>query len=402
MRRVGITGMGVFCSLGRTVPEFWSGLVGGVSGIGPITQIDCSGIRFKCGAEIQSYCPEGYFKDGNGVALDRFARFALIAAREAIMAAGLTADSRLANSTAIVTASCLGGHTTIESGYRALYLDRKERLHPLTIPRVMANAGASRIAAEFDIHGPCFTVSTACSGANHAIGLAFWLVRSGVVDVAVAGGSEAPFAYGFLKAWEAMRVIAPDTCRPFSIERKGTVLGEGAGIVVLEALEAATNRGANIHAELVGFGMTGDASHLTAPDGMGGRGAIEAAVRDGQVPLNHVGYINAHGTGTELNDVIEVEAIKGCFGGHAERVAVSSTKGAHGHCLGATGAIEAIATALALKQQTIPPTLNFRGRDPKCDLDLVVDRPREQAIEFALSNSFAFGGLNAVLAFRRA
>jgi nodulation protein E len=394
--------MGVFCSSGRTVPEFWRALLAGDSGIRPITQVECSGLRFTRGAEVAPYRAEQFFSDSAGAGLDRFAQFGAIAAREAIADSGIAGDARLANNAAIVTAACLGGHVTLDSGYRALYAEQKDRLHPLTIPRIMANSAASRIATEFDMHGPCFTVSTACSGGTHAIGLAFWLVRSGAVEVAVAGGSEAPFAYGFLKAWEALRVIASDTCRPFSIERKGTILGEGAGMVVIEALDSATRRGARIHAELSGFGMTADAFHLTAPDGVGARTAMEAAMRDGHVALDRVGYINAHGTGTELNDIVEAQAIKDCFGGDAKRVLVSSTKGAHGHCLGATGAIEAIATTLALEHQTIPPTINFRGEDPRCDLNLVVERPREDAFNVALSNSFAFGGLNAVLALSRA
>jgi nodulation protein E len=232
--------------------------------------------------------------------------------------------------------------------------------------------------------------------------LAFQLVRSGAAELAIAGGSEAPFSFGLLKAWEAMRVIAPDTCRPFSRDRKGMILGEGAGMLVLEPLEAARARGARIHGEIAGFGMSADAHHITQPSPEGAARAIVAALRDASLPPEAVGYINAHGTGTPGNDPAEVRAIRQAFQAHAQRLAISSTKSLHGHALGAAGAIEAVAAVLALREGVLPPTANFTEADPQCDLDVIPNQPRATRVEFALSNSFAFGGLNAVLAIRSA
>jgi nodulation protein E len=253
---------------------------------------------------------------------------------------------------------------------------------------------------EFGIMGPTYTVSTACSSANHAIGQAYQMVRSGLVDSAITGGSEAVFSYGFLKAWEAMRVVAPDTCRPFSKDRRGLILGEGAAMLVIETLESARARGAVILAEIVGFGMSSDAHHITQPSPDGAALAMTSALRDGGIATEAIGYINAHGTGTAVNDVTETAAIRKAFGDHADRIAVSSTKSMHGHALGAAGAIEAVATILALGCGVIPPTANFTEADPQCDLDIVINTARQAVVEYALSNSFAFGGLNAVLAFR--
>jgi nodulation protein E len=273
---------------------------------------------------------------------------------------------------------------------------------PVTIPRVMGNAGASRISLEFGITGPVFTISSACSSSNHAIGQAFWMVRSGAVDVALAGGSEAPFSLGFLKSWEAMRVVAPDTCRPFSLDRRGLILGEGAAMLVLEPLEAARARGAQVWGEIAGFGMSSDAHHLTQPLAEGAARAMRAALVDSGAPPEAIGYINAHGTGTSANDATETEAIRAVFCAHADRLMVSSTKSMHGHALGAAGALEAAATLAALRGGIIPPTANFTAPDPACDLDVVPNHSRPAEVEWAMSNSFAFGGLNAVLVFRRA
>ncbi|HEX9760617.1 MAG TPA: beta-ketoacyl-[acyl-carrier-protein] synthase family protein, partial [Candidatus Acidoferrales bacterium] len=275
------------------------------------------------------------------------------------------------------------------------------RIHPLSIPRTMANAGASHISMEFGLTGPAYTVSTACSSSNHAIGLALRMVQHGEAEVALAGGGEAPFTVGMLKAWEAMRVISPDTCRPFSKGRKGMILGEGAAMLVLEPLEAAQARGAQVYAELAGCGMSSDAHHITQPLPEGAAAAIRAALRDAGMAPEQVSYINAHGTGTPANDAAETRAIRAVFGAHADRLAVSSTKSLHGHALGAAGALEAVATLLALREGVLPPTINFTEPDPECDLDVVPNQARAAAVECALSNSFAFGGLNAVLAFRQ-
>jgi nodulation protein E len=266
----------------------------------------------------------------------------------------------------------------------------------------MANAGASHISMEFGITGPAYTVSTACSSANHAIGQAFRMVRDGDVELAIAGGSEAPFGFGMMKAFEAMRVVSPDTCRPFSKGRRGFILGEGGAMLILEPLDAAMARGATVYAEIVGFGMSSDAQHITHLSSEGPVRAMRAALRDAELLPEQIGYINAHGSGTQINDAMETCAIRKLFGAHAERLAVSSTKSLHGHALGATGALEAVCAILALKNGLLPPTANFTEPDPECDLDVVPNRARPAHVEFALSNSFAFGGLNAVLAFRAA
>jgi nodulation protein E len=264
----------------------------------------------------------------------------------------------------------------------------------------MANAGASLVSMDLGITGPGITVSTACSSANHALGQALWMIRSGLIDRAVAGGGEAPFSLGNLLAWNAMRVVSRDTCRPFSADRSGMILGEGAAMLVLEEAGAARARGARVYAELAGCGMSSDAHHITQPSADGPQRAMWAALADAGLTAERVGYVNAHGTGTQANDPIEVAAIRGVFGPHAGRLAVSSTKSMHGHALGAAGALEAAATVLAISNGLLPPTANFTGADPECDLDVVPNEARPAAIEAALSNSFAFGGLNAVLAFR--
>jgi len=303
--------------------------------------------------------------------------------------------------TAIVTGNCNGGQTTEDRGFVDLYRHNRPRVNPMTIPRTMGNAAASRMSMEFGITGPSYTVATACASSTHAIGQAFWLVRHGLADLALTGGSEAPFSLGNLKAWEALRVVSPDTCRPFSKDRRGMILGEGGAMLVLEPLEAALARGARIYAEIVGLGMSSDAHHITQPSVEGPARCMRAALADAGVAPEQVGYINAHGTGTLANDPTEVSAIRAVCGTHTGRLAVSSTKSAHGHALGAAGALEAIATVLALRHGLLPPTVSFTTPDPACDLDVVPNAARPAQVEYALSSSFAFGGLNAVLAFRR-
>lgn len=401
MHRVVVTGMGAISALGRTVDEFNCSLRQGRPGIGPIRSADCSTLRFRNGAEVPNYDHHPYFDDKRADFIDRFAQFAVIAAREAVNDAGVAWTPELREAAAIVTGSCVGGQSTEDIGFHDVYKMGLNRVHPLTIPKTMANAGASHISIEFGITGPSYTVSTACSSASHAIGQAFWMVRSGSVPLAITGGSEAPFSFGILKAWEALRVVSPDTCRPFSKDRTGMVLGEGAAMVVLEPLEAARARGASIHAEIIGFGMSSDASHITQPSADGAARAMRATLCDAGIAPEQIGYINAHGTGTRANDVTETTAIRAVFGAHAGHLAVSSTKSMHGHALGAAGALEALAAILALRDGFLPPTANYNEPDPECDLDVVPNRARPAEIECALSNSFAFGGLNAVLAFRR-
>ncbi len=401
MRRVVITGAGAISALGRNAAEFAASLCAGRCGIGPIESADCSQLRFQNGAEVRGYTHAPYFDDRRADFMDRFAQFALIAAREAVENSGVEWTPELRDNAAIVTGSCVGGQSTEDIGFQQVYKLGQNRVHPLTIPKTMANAGASHISMEFGITGPSFTVSTACSSAAHAIGQAFWMLRNGAANLAIAGGSEAPFSFGILKAWEAMRVVSPDTCRPFSKDRRGMVLGEGAAMFILEPLEAARARGARILAEIVGFGMSADAGHITQPSAEGPARAMNAAMRDAQIAPEQVGYINAHGTGTSANDSTETAAIRAVFGAHADRLAVSSTKSMHGHALGAAAALECLATVLALRDGVLPPTANFTEPDPQCDLDVIPNQSRRAEVEYALSNSFAFGGLNAVLALKK-
>ncbi len=398
--RVAITGLGAICALGQNVAEAWDALCQGRPGIGTIKSVDVSGLRFQNGAEVRGYDPAFHFDPSRMDLLDRFAQFAVLAAREALRDSGTVWTPGLRESTAVVSGSSVGGQSSQDVGFRELYKLERGRVHPLSILRIMANAGASHISMEFGITGPVYTISTACSSANHAIGLAFRMVRDSEVEMAIAGGSEAPFSLGLLKAWEAMRVIAPDTCRPFSRDRRGMILGEGSGMLVLEPLEAARARGARIHAEIMGFGMSSDAHHITQPSVAGPARAMRAALRDAALRPEQVGYINAHGTGTPGNDPMEARAIHEVFGAHANQLAVSSTKSMHGHALGAAGALEAVATILALREGILPPTANFTAPDPECNLDVIPNRARPAKVECALSNSFAFGGLNAVLVFR--
>ena len=333
--------------------------------------------------------------------LERFAQMAVVAAREAVEQSGIDFKAELADDSAVITGSSVGGQFSEEEGYLRLYKEKVTRVSPLTIPRTMANAGASRISLDFGIHGPAYTVSTACSSSNHAIGQAFWMVRSGQVKAAIAGGSEAVFAEGLLRAWEAMRVVSPEVCRPFSAGRRGLSLGEGAGMLVLENWEYAKARGAAIIGEIAGCGMSSDAHHITQPCVEGPAKAMAWALKDANLRPEQIGYINAHGTGTQANDVTETQAIQATFGRHAESLMVSSSKSMHGHTLGAAGAIEAIVTIFALQNGIIPPTANFLGPDAACNLDVVPNEPRAATVEAALSNTFAFGGLNATLVFKR-
>jgi nodulation protein E len=401
-RRVAVTGVGVVSALGADRAAFWRALAVGRPGIGPIRAVDCSDLRFSNGAEARDYDPSGHFEPKALDSLDRFSQLALVAAREAAADAGFPPSDGLPGRTAVVTGSSLGGQTTEDAYFHELYAKGRNRVPPLSIPRVMANAATSAVTMELGLTGPAFTLSTACSSANHALGLALWMVRQGTCDCAFAGGSEAPFSRGNLKAWEALRAVSPDTCRPFSRDRSGLILGEGAAFLVLEPLDAARERGARIYAEIAGFGMSADASHLTQPSVAGAATAMRAALADAALAPEEVGYVNAHGTGTAANDPCETRALREVFGAHAERLAVSSTKSMHGHALGAAGALEAAATVLALAEGVLPPTANFTAPDPECDLDVIPNEARAARVAAALSNSFAFGGLNAVLAFRSA
>jgi nodulation protein E len=400
-QRVVITGLGVISSIGNNRDEFWRSIRDCHSGITRLESVDLTNLRFQNGAQVKNYFPHDHFTDKDLETLDRFAQFGVIAAREAVTQAGIKWTDELRQRTCIITGTGIGGQDTQETAFADVYKRNRTGVHPLTIPRIMPNSAASRISMEYGVTGPTFTVATACASGNHAIGNAFWMVRSGLSDLAIAGGSETPFSLGYLKAWEAIRVISPDTCRPFSKGRQGMILGEGGAMLVLETLTSAEKRGAEICAEVVGFGMSADAGHITKPAPAGAELAMRMALSDARISPEQIDYINAHGTGTPINDAMETHAIQNVFGNHANKLAVSSTKSLHGHVLGGTSAIEAAATVLAIREKILPPTANFVERDPECDLDVVPNAAREATIDYAMSNAFAFGGLNAVLVFRR-
>lgn len=403
MRRVVITGMGAVTPLGHTAPTTWAALREGRSAIGPITSLPREALRFGIAAEVRGFDPLKHFDEKKLILLDRVSQFALVAAREAVVQSGIDfAHENLGENTAVVIGTGVGGEHTNDEASRRLYAENNPRLHPLTIVRLMANAPACQISIEHKLHGPAFATVSACASANHAIAQAFHMVRSGVACAAVAGGTEACITLGAVRAWEAMRVLADDTCRPFSKQRRGLVLAEGAAVFVLEARDDAERRGATILAELAGVGMSADAGDIVFPSDAGAALAMRRAIADAGLAPEDIDYINAHGTGTPANDPTETRAIRATFGERANALAVSSTKSMHGHALGAAGAIELVATIGALRDGVVPPTANFIDPDPECDLDYVPNVGREMDVRAALSNSFAFGGLNAVLALRRA
>lgn len=399
-RRVAITGLGVVSAIGCDGSGFWNALCEARTGIAPITSVDTDALSFKLGAEVTDFAPEMVLGKKEAGQLDRFSQFASAAANTAVLESGLDSTHLATPRCGVVLGAGLGGQNTLDASFKALYREGGRRANPMTIPKIMPNAAASRISMNHGAVGPSFTVCTACSSSNHAIGNAFWMVRSGLIDVAITGGSDAPFSFGNLMAWSGVRVVSPEMCRPFSRDRSGMILGEGAGILILEAMDQALARTARIYGEVVGFGMSADAHHLVIPSKDGAIQAMQAALADGGLDGHDVDHINAHGTGTEVNDQVEAEAINAVFGTHAADIAVTSTKGAHGHGLGAAGALEAVATVLALYHQSVPPTANTTEQDERCKIDVVTHTPRKQASKLALSNSFAFGGLNAVLAFR--
>jgi len=403
MRRVAITGMGAICALGHDAAATWAAMREGRPAIGPITNIPTDLLNIKIAAEVHGFDPLAHFDSKRLVLLDRVSQFALIAAREAVAQSGLDfrAGAR-GERTACIIGTGIGGENTHNEQARRFYEEKNPRVHPLTIVRLMANAPACQITMEYGLTGPSFAVVSACASANHAMAQAFEMVRSGKVDFALTGGAEACITVTTVKAWEAVRVTADDTCRPFCKQRRGMVLGEGAGVFVFEEFEHARARGARVLAEFSGAGMSADAGDIVLPSETGAARALTAALADAGLNANDVDYVNAHGTGTPANDPTESGAIRRVFGAHADALCVSSTKSMHGHALGAAGAIELIAAIGALREGIIPPTANFIDADPDCDLDYVPNVAREKRVRAALSNSFAFGGLNAVLALKRA
>jgi nodulation protein E len=398
LRRVVVTGMGAVCATGLDVPHFTAALLAGEVGIGPIVNIPTDRLSNRIAAEVRGLDPAAHFTAKRLPLLDRVAQLGMIAAREAMAQAGLAPGG--CPLAAVVLGSGSGQHT-LDDAYLRFYGQGAPRVHPFSVPRIMPNGPASHISMEFGIRGPVFAVSSACASANHAIGQAMQMIRWGMVDVAVSGGCDASIVPGFMKGWEALRVLSPDACRPFSLDRTGLVIGEGAGVLVLEALEHALSRGATPLMELAGFGMGADGVDVTAPDAEGAASTMKAALNDAGCSAAQIGYVNAHGTGTRLNDRTETAALRLVFGAGLDAVPVSSTKSMIGHCMTAGGALELIATAMALRDGWLPPTAGFTTADPDCDLDCVPNEARRADVEYAMSNAFAFGGLNAVLIARR-
>jgi len=400
-RRVVVTGLGVVSALGTGYADHSEGLREGRLGIRPITRFDSERLMVKIAGEAIQFEGTDHFTRSEITLLDRVSQMALIAADEAIGQSGLEFDEGLGLRTATIIGTAMGGLQTQDENYYSVYHEMKNRVHPFIVPRLMANAPVSQISMKFGLMGPAYVVSTACSSSNHAIGQAFHQVRGGAVDVAISGGTESLLCFGGMKAWEGLRVMSKDACRPFSKTRNGMVLGEGAAVLVLEELDHAKARGADILGEISGFGMTADAGDIVQPSKDGAARAMRAALADANMAPGEVDYINAHGTATAMNDRVEASVITEVLGDQAERVMVSSSKSMHGHAIGAAGALEAIATLMALKEGVIPPTIGHEEDDPDIALDIVPNVAREAVIDAAMSNSFAFGGLNAVLAMRR-
>ncbi len=402
MKRVVITGAGTINPLGNDVPATLEGMREGRCGIGPLELRDLDRLGIKIGGQVRNYVPESIFNRQQLSLFDRFTQFTVIAAREALAQSGLEFTGELAARSGIVLGNSGGGMSTIDDNYRALYEEGKNRIHPFVVPKFMNNAAASHVAMEFNLKGPSFTVSTACASSNHAMAQAFQMVHGGTSPVMVTGGSESILCMGGVKAWEGLRVMSRDACRPFSANRNGMVQGEGAAIFVFEEYERARARGAEILAEVIGYAMTSDAGDIVMPSKQGAARAIAGAIQDARINPEDVGYINAHGTGTAANDKTESAAVADVFGPHADRLMMSSTKSMHGHLIGGTGAVELLACIMAVRDGVIAPTIGYEVPDPECALDVVPNEAREADVEVALSNAFAFGGLNAVLALRRA
>ncbi len=400
MRRVVITGAGTVNALGLDVPATWRAMREGVCGIGPLEFRDVERLSIRIGGQIRGYDEEAHFNRSELALYDKFTQFALLAARQAVAQSGIEITEAVGLRAGAIIGTAGGGLHTQDENYRSVYEEGKNRVHPFIIPRLMNNAAASQISMAYGLKGPTYCVATACSSSNHAIGQAFHLIRSGATDVMLTGGTESMLVFGGIKAWEGLRVMSKDACRPFSKTRNGMVQGEGAAVFVIEERERALARGAPILAEIAGFAMTSDASDIVMPSADGAARAMLGALEDARMNPDEVGYINAHGTGTAANDRTECAAVRQAFGPQADRLMISSTKSMHGHLIGGTGAVELLAVLLALGEGVIAPTINFEEADPDCDLDVVPNVAREARVGAVLSNAFAFGGLNAVLALR--
>lgn len=402
MKRVVITGAGTINALGKSVAQTLEAMREGRCGIGALEMPDVERLSVTIGAQVTDFEPEKLFNRQQLSLYDRFTQFTLVAAREALEQSGLSFNGPLALRSGVVLGNSGGGMTTLDANYRTVYEEGKNRVHPFVVPKLMNNAAASHVSMEFNLKGPTFTVASACASSNHAMSQAFQMVRMGQADVMITGGSESMLCFGGVKAWEGLRVMSKDACRPFSANRNGMVQGEGAGVFVFEEYEHAKARGAEILAEVIGFAMTADAADIVMPSKQGAAQAISGALRDARLDRSEVGYINAHGTGTAANDKTECAAVADVFGRHSDSLMISSTKSMHGHLIGGTGAVELLACIMALRDGVIAPTIGYEEPDPECALDVVPNTAREAKVEVALSNAFAFGGLNAVLALRKA
>jgi nodulation protein E len=402
-RRVVVTGMGVVTPIGLTVPDFWASMKVGKCGVTELGGFPLEDLKILIGAQIKDFDPKVRLKhfqrDKLVMHADRYSWFAAAAADEAVKQSGLTVPMADPYRAACIVGSGAGGLVTFENAYRALFIEGKRATHPLTLLRIIGSSASAHVGIEFGVKGPTFATCSACSTATHAIGIARDFIKNNVVDVAIAGASESVITYGTMKAWQALHVLSPEGCFPFAKKRNGTVLGEGAGILVLESLEHAQARGAKILAEIVGYGMSSDAKDMVNPDIEGPNVAMRGALKDANLSPSDIQYLNAHGTATTINDANETRAIKAVFGNHANSLAISSTKSMHGHPLGAGGSIEAVACIQAMNESWVPPTVGLDDPDPECDLDYIPNVGRELDVTYAMSNSFAFGGLNAVLIF---
>ena len=400
MKRVVITGAGTVNPLGLNVPDTLAAMRNGVCGIGPLDFRDVDRLSIKIGGQVHGFDGESQYNRQKIALYDRFTQFTLAAAAEAIRQSGLEFKGELSAKSGVVLGTAGGGVSTWDDNYRAVYAEGKNRVHPFVVPKLMNNAAASHVSMEHHLKGPSFTVSTACASSNHAMAQAFSMIRSGMAPAMVTGGSESMMCFGGVKAWEGLRVMSRDACRPFSANRNGMVQGEGAGIFVFEEYDHARARGADILCEVSGFAMSSDASDIVMPSKAGAARAIKGALDDARINPEEVGYINAHGTGTAANDKTECAAVADVFGTHADRLMISSTKSMHGHLIGGTGAVELLACIMALRDGVIAPTIGYEEPDPDCALDVVPNVARDARVTVALSNAFAFGGMNAVLALR--
>jgi len=408
-RRVVITGIGMITPLGIGVEPSWEGLLSGRSGIRGITQFDASGFATRIAGEVEGFAPEAYIEAKEIKKMDRFIHFALAASQMAMDNSGLKITDKNAERAGVIVGSGIGGLYAIEHYHSVLLEKGPRRITPFFIPMLVVNLAAGQISIRFGAKGPNSAVVTACATGSHAIGDAFKIIQRGDADVMIAGGTESvitPLGIGGFNAMKALstRNDEPEKAsRPFDLDRDGFIMGEGAGIVILESLENATERGATVYAEVVGYGMTADAYHITAPspNGEGAARCMNIALKDAGVDPADVDYINAHGTSTKYGDEIETLAIKTVFGAHAYKMRVSSTKSMTGHLLGAAGGVEAVITALCIHNNIIPPTINLDTPDPECDLDYVPYHSRKTTVNYALSNSFGFGGTNACLLFKK-